>query len=192
MMSEKMIKEIVADIDDCICAAKHFYFQKSDVFDMLGLCGYKRLMELKWMKEIRMKKMLHRFSVNDLGFIVPKYDPDKREELIHNQLYNLDRMNVDGRLVKDTVKNTFDEWLEMLERDYLYFIEIWYKLIENKQVDLACFVEKMVKHHEIKIKYLTREIVKLKTVDYDVWYIMEMQEALHDKIRDHHMSKVHW
>lgn len=192
MMNEKQLKEIVADIDDCICAAKHFYFAKSDVFDMLGLCGYKRLMELKYMKEVRMKKHFHRFCVNQLGFIVPKYDSDKKEDIISYQMHNLKRMDVDGRAIKDAVKSTMEEWLMMLKTDYEYYIEIWYKLIEEKQVDLACFVDKMVKHHECKIKYLTREMMKLKAVDYDIWMIMEMQEPLHDKIRDHHMTKVHW
>lgn len=189
-MKDEMLLEAFKDIKACLITNKAMHHDFKNMFDMLHVRGFKRVAELNMFKKLAALTKLERFAINYCdGLMIPEVTVEKIE-VVPWLFYTMDRESSNESLIKKTVEDWEDKWIEVEEKNRDFLIDLWYSLIEHRKTALATYVKCMLDYTECKIKKLKRYRMDLNAQHYDIELIMKDQVELHDHIRDHKMPKV--
>lgn len=175
-------EEIFSQIKSRQIAALMFHGQMADYFDFLSLHGYKRLHEYRYFDESAEFRKTGRYYINHHGKLLPDtFNGDVR--MIHEGWFSANRMAVGKGTKQKAVEDGFAQYHEWESETKAVYERYAMKLRQMGHEADAIFVDGLVEGVDHELKCLDRIILDLISAGYDMVYIVESQQALHDKYK---------
>lgn len=176
----KDYQEIFADINTRQITALMFHDEMADLFDFLGLRGFKRMHEYQYLTESCEHRALKRYYINHHGRMLYN-DGVPPVEVIPEDWYQYDRMEVPSGVRKQSVQKAMEQY-KTWESDTkaLYEKCAMYLLNWGHTADFHK-VQDLVRDVDVELKYLERLCLELKAVDYSSDYLFMLQDRYHDE-----------
>ena len=174
--------EIWSKINTRQIKALMFHEQMADYFDFLGLMGFKREHEYRFFAENAEMRGVHRYVLNHHNVLLPE-EPVEAVKAIPSSWYNYSRFDVDMATRKKAIEEAFSKWRVWEKETKAFYCEKFVELTANKSIADANKLNELITDVDMELKHLERQILELKAVDYDSFYVMQEQCKLHDKYK---------
>lgn len=175
-------EEIFAQIKNRQIAALMFHGQMADYFDFLSLHGYKRLHEYQYFTESAEFRHISRYYINHHGKLLPEgFDGDIRA--IPDAWLTANRMAVGKSTKQKAVEDGFNMYREWESGTKAAYERYAARLRELGHEADAIMVDRLVEDVSHELKCLDRIILDLISAGYDMVYIVESQDRLHDRYK---------
>lgn len=174
------IDEIYAEINARMIAALMFHSQMADYFDFLGLRGYKRLHEYQYVAEGKERRELNRYYINHHNRMIPdRYEGSV--QMIPEGWKNANRISVGKSTKQKAVEDGFNEYRKWESDTKALYEKYAVTLRDGGHIADALRVEMLVDDVDGELKHLERMLIDLISAGYDMVYIVERQDAIHDR-----------
>lgn len=177
------VESIFSEINARMIAALMFHDQMSDYFDFLGMKGYKRLHEYQYFSESLERKRLNQYYINHHNKLIPNIYTGQ-VAMIPENWQTANRISVGKSTKQKGIEDGFNQYHEWETETKSLYEHYSVKLRENGAVTDAIMVERLVEDVDKELKKLERIIVDLISSGYDMVYITESQQGIHDKYKD--------
>ena len=181
-ISELSCKEIFSSILSKQIYGLMFHDQMASYFDFLCLNGFNRLHEYQYLDESVNYRKTQRYFINCYNEIVQSNDV-KDPEAIPSEWLRHTRHEVTPAVKQRAVKEGFEEyrdWEKHVEECYSAYAKVLY---ERGMLNDYSFVLGLICDVSKELKKLDRLILKMSSTDYDMTYVEEMQDELHEKYK---------
>lgn len=182
-MSDMSCEDIYKALRDRQISALMFHSQMADLFDFLGLMGFKRMHEYQYFSESAEGRGISRYYLNHHNKLLVGGHP-QGPKVIPQEWGQYTRFDVTPQVRKQAVEKAFKEYQEWeTETKELYscyskaLMEKGLVADSNKICELVLDVDK-------ELKCLNRLLIKLKAMSFDAIGIMDMQEELHEHYKE--------
>lgn len=167
-----------------------FHEQMANYFDFLGLHGFKRMHEYQYLCESVAFRKMQRFYINhhnELLEVGNVGDP----EAVPQEWMKHKRSDVTPQIKKRSVKEAFEEYREWESSSERCLSKCAKALYEKGELMDHAYVMDMIEDVCCELKRIDRLMLKLSGVDYDMNYIEEIQDKLHEKYKKktHHVGE---
>ena len=176
------VESIFSEINARMIAALMFHDQMSDYFDFLGMKGYKRLHEYQYFAESLERKKLNQYYINHHNKLIPDIYSGQ-VAMIPENWQTANRISVGKSTKQKGIEdglNQYHEWESETKSLYEHYSS---RLREMGAVADAIMVENLVEDVDKELKKLERIIVDLISSGYDMVYITESQQRIHNKYK---------
>lgn len=173
------VESIFAEINARMIAALMFHDQMSDYFDFLGMKGYKKLHEYQYFAESLERKKLNQYYINHHNKLIPD-TYSGQVAMIPENWKTANRISVGKSTKQKGIEDGFNQYHEWESETKSLYEHYASKFREMGSVADAIMVEKLVEDVNSELKKLERIIVDLISSGYDMVYITESQQCLHD------------
>lgn len=176
------VESIFSEINARMIAALMFHDQMSDYFDFLGMKGYKRLHEYQYFAESLERKKLNQYYINHHNKLIPDIYSGQ-VAMIPENWQTANRISVGKSTKQKGIEdglNQYHEWESETKSLYEHYSS---RLREMGAVADAIMVENLVEDVDKELKKLERIIVDLISSGYDMVYITESQQRIHNKCK---------
>nr|DAV06052.1 MAG TPA: hypothetical protein [Bacteriophage sp.] len=173
------VEAIFSEINARMIAALMFHDQMSDYFDFLWMKGYKKLHEYQYFAESLERKKLNQYYINHHGKLIPD-TYSGQISMIPENWQSANRISVGKSTKQKGIEDGFNQyhgWESETKNLYEHYSS---RLREMGAVADAIMVEKLVEDVDKELKKLERIIIDLISSGYDMIYITESQQCLHD------------
>lgn len=178
----KTIEEIYAEINARMIAALMFHSQMADYFDFLGLRGYKCLHEYQYVSEGKERCELNRYYINHHNRMIPdRYEGSV--QMIPEGWKNANRISVGKSTKQKAVEDGFNEYRQWESDTKALYEKYAVTLRDDGHIADALRVEMLVDDVDGELKCLERMLVDLISAGYDMVYIVESQNSIHDRYK---------
>lgn len=178
----RTVEEIYAEINARMIAALMFHSQMADYFDFLGLRGYKRLHEYQYVSEGKERRELNRYYINHHNrMISDRYEGSV--QMIPEGWKNANRISVGKSTKQKAVEDGFNEYRQWESDTKALYEKYAVTLRDDGHIADALRVEMLVDDVDGELKCLERMLVDLISAGYDMVYIVESQNAIHDRYK---------
>lgn len=179
----KNCREVFSTINSRQITALMFHDEMADLFDFLGLRGFKRMHEYQYLVESAEHRALKRYYLNHHNALLIEEDLEPID-VIPDDWYQYTRMDVTPAVRKQSVQRAMEQYREwesdtkkLYEKCCAYLVA-WQNIADfNKVNDL-------VQDVDMELKYLERLCIELKAVEYDCSYIEILQDKYHEKYEE--------
>lgn len=159
-----------------------FHCDMANLFDFLGLRGFKRMHEYQLFAESIDHRRLDRYYLNHHGALIPLQEKDY-VPVIPSDWYKYTRADVTPSIRKQYVQKAVEQY-----RDWECETKDLYEATAKQLLDwgmIADFnlISSFVKDVDLELKYLERLCIELKSVEYSSEYIEVMQAEYHEKYK---------
>lgn len=187
MISKEQLKEmscmeIYAEVSKHMTTALYFHTCMSDYFCFIGLHGFKRIHELQYFEEALSRRKLHRKVLDMHNKLIQMRGHDK-VEVIPDEWYKHTRMDIDDNILAKFVKSAFKQYKDWEEQTKEFYQNVCCVFLEKGKIAdynlMMCYLEEV--QHELKKIYRLCE--ELNGVGYDVLYIIDIQNRIHEKYK---------
>lgn len=175
-------ESIFSEINARMIAALMFHDQMSDYFDFLGMKGYKRLHEYQYFAESLERKKLNQYYINHHNKLIPDIYSGQ-VTMIPENWQTANRISVGKSTKQKGIEDGFNQYHEWESETKNLYEHYSSRLREMGAVADAIMVEKLVEDVNSELKKLERIIVDLISSGYDMVYITESQQRIHDKYK---------
>ena len=176
------VESIFSEINARMIAALMFHDQMADYFDFLGMKGYKRLHEYQYFEESLERKKINQYYINHHNKLIPDIYTGL-VAMIPENWQTANRISVGKSTKQKGIEDGFNQYHEWESETKSLYEHYASKLREMGSVADAIMVEKLVEDVDNELKKLERIIVDLISSGYDMVYITESQQAIHDKYK---------
>ncbi len=176
------IESIFSEINARMIAALMFHDQMSDYFDFLGMKGYKQLHEYQYFAESLERKKLNQYYINHHNKLIPD-TYSGQVAMIPENWKTANRISVGKSTKQKGIEDGFGQYHEWESETKNLYEHYSSRLREMGAVADAIMVEKLVEDVNSELKKLERIIVDLISSGYDMVYITESQQRIHDKYK---------
>lgn len=173
------VEAIFSEINARMIAALMFHDQMADYFDFLGMKGYKRLHEYQYFSESMERKKLNQYYINHHNKLIPD-TYSGQVSIIPENWQSANRISVGKSTKQKGIEDGFNQYREWESETKNLYEHYSSRLREMGAVADAIMVEKLVEDVDKELKKLERIIVDLISSGYDMVYITESQQCLHD------------
>lgn len=178
----RTVEEIYAEINSRMIAALMFHSQMADYFDFLGLRGYKRLHEYQYVSEGKERCELNRYYINHHNRMIPdRYEGSV--QMIPEGWKNANRISVGKSTKQKAVEDGFNEYRQWESDTKALYEKYAVTLRDDGHIADALRVEMLVDDVDGELKCLERMLVDLISAGYDMVYIVESQNSIHDRYK---------
>lgn len=178
----RTVEEIYAEINARMIAALMFHSQMADYFDFLGLRGYKRLHEYQYVSEGKERCELNRYYINHHNRMIPdRYEGSV--QMIPEGWKNANRISVGKSTKQKAVEDGFNEYRQWESDTKALYEKYAVTLRDDGHIADALRVEMLVDDVDGEMKCLERMLVDLISAGYDMVYIVESQNSIHDRYK---------
>lgn len=178
----RTVEEIYAEINARMIAALMLHSQMADYFDFLGLRGYKRLHEYQYVSEGKERCELNRYYINHHNRMIPdRYEGSV--QMIPEGLKNANRISVGKSTKQKAVEDGFNEYRQWESDTKALYEKYAVTLRDDGHIADALRVEMLVDDVDGELKCLERMLVDLISAGYDMVYIVESQNSIHDRYK---------
>lgn len=173
------VEAIFSEINARMIAALMFHDQMADYFDFLGMKGYKRLHEYQYFAESMERKKLNQYYINHHNKLIPD-TYSGQVSIIPENWQSANRISVGKSTKQKGIEDGFNQYREWESETKNLYEHYSSRLREMGAVADAIMVEKLVEDVDKELKKLERIIIDLISSGYDMVYITESQQCLHD------------
>ena len=160
--------------------------QLADYFDFLNLHGYKRMHEYHYLSESISMRTTHRYYINHYNMLIEEDDVSSPSVLPSTWKLRT-RYDVDIGTRKKSVLNAFEKWKTWECDTKELYEKLYSEACELCEIAAALKIKELIADVDQELKYAERMFIELKSVDFDMTYILEKQDELHEKYKN--MSK---
>lgn len=175
-------KEIFTEARATMIEGMMIHEQLANYYDFLGMKGYKRMHEYQFVKESMMLRKLSRYYINHVGGLIPDKQVDD-PKAIPDDWYNHIRDDVTMDVKKSAVRTAMTKWVAW-EKKVKELMESAHKDLVMEGKASAMKIEKFLRDVDKELKCAHRKMLDLQSVDFDMVYIMSMQDEIHDKYKN--------
>ena len=176
------VESTFSEINARMIAALMFHDQMADYFDFLGMKGYKSLHEYQYFAESLERKKLNRYYINHHNKLIPDIYTGQVAMIPENwKIAN--RISIGKSTKQKGIEDGFNQYYEWESETKSLYEHYSSRLREMGAVADAIMVEKLVEDVDSELKKLERIIVDLISSGYDMVYITESQQRIHDKYK---------
>ena len=155
----------------------------ADIFDFMGLRGFKREHEYHALLEFCEMRSVSRYAINHIEQM-PNGQGAKQKDIIPSSWYGATRFDVGESDRKNKVKELYTKW-HTWEKETKSIYEKKYKeLIDLGAVASALKVKELVCDVDKELKCIEREYIEYSAIGWDMSYIMYHQSEIHDKYKE--------
>lgn len=176
------VESTFSEINARMIAALMFHDQMADYFDFLGMKGYKRLHEYQYFAESLERKKLNQYYINHHNKLIPDIYSGQ-VTMIPENWQTANRISVGKSTKQKGIEDGFNQYHEWESETKNLYEHYSSRLREMGAVADAIIVEKLVEDVNSELKKLERIIVDLISSGYDMVYITESQQRIHDKYK---------
>lgn len=176
------VEAIFSEINARMIAALMFHDQMSDYFDFLGMKGYKRLHEYQYFAESLERKKLNQYYINHHSKLIPD-TYSGQVAMIPENWQAANRISVGKSTKQKGIEDGFNQYHEWESETKNLYEHYSSRLREMGAVADAIMVEKLVEDVDKELKKMERIIIDLISSGYDMVYITESQQGIHDKYK---------
>ena len=177
------IEEIFSKISAHSIRGMMIHDGMANYYDFLGLHGFKRCHEYHYLHETLLNRKINRFFINKYNKLIPDSEVDS-SSVIPAAWMRYTRQQVDNSTKRNAVESGFDAWVKW-ERDTCEFYSNMCIEFENMgEIAAAELLRDLILDNNREIKKAERMQLKFKATDYDMTYIVECQDRLHEKYKD--------
>ena len=176
------VEAIFSEINARMIAALMFHDQMSDYFDFLGMKGYKRLHEYQYFAESLERKKLNQYYINRHNKLIPNAYSGQ-VSMIPDSWLTANRISVGKSTKQKGIEDGFNQYHEWEADTKSIYEHYSSRLRELGAVADAIMVERLVEDVDKELKKLEGIIVDLISSGYDMVYITESQQGIHDKYK---------
>lgn len=173
------VEAIFSEINARMIAALMFHDQMSDYFDFLGMKGYKRLHEYQYFVESMERKKINQYYINHHNKLIPD-TYSGQVAVIPENWQSANRISVGKSTKQKGIEDGFNQYHEWESETKNLYEHYSSRLREMGAVADAIVVEKLVEDVDKELKKLERIIIDLISSGYDMIYITESQQCIHD------------
>ena len=176
------VESIFSEINARMIAALMFHDQMSDYFDFLGMKGYKHLHEYQYFAESLERKKINQYYINHHNKLIPDIYSGQIA-MIPENWHTANRISVGKSTKQKCIEDGFNQYHEWEAETKALYEHYASKLREMGAVADAIMVEKLVEDVDNELKKLEKIIVDLISSGYDMVFITESQQGIHDKYK---------
>lgn len=176
------VEAIYSEINARMISALMFHNQMSDYFDFLGMKGYKILHEYQYFMESLERKKLNQYYINHHNKLIPDVYTGQ-VSMIPENWQTANRISVGKSTKQKSIEDGFNQYHEWESETKSLYEHYSSRLREMGAVSDAIMAEELVKDVDGELKSLERIIVDLISCGYDMVYITESQNGIHDKYK---------
>lgn len=178
-LKDMSCSDIFMAIHDRQITALMFHTQSADLFDFLGLMGFKRMHEYQYFVESAEHRGLCRYYINHHNQLMVGGHP-KGPTVIPSEWGKYTRFDVTPQVRKQAIEKSFNDY-----RSWEAETKELYSQYSKALMDLGCVsdsikVNELIKDVDMELKTLDRMILKLGSISFDLVGILGMQEELHE------------
>lgn len=157
-----------------------FHIDCANVFDFLGMCGFKREQEYHALSEFIEMRGVERYVINHISYIPNGNGANRPASIIPDSWYNANRCQVGDADRKGKIKEIYSKWREWETETKLFYQHKYQELVELGAIASANKVNCLIKNVDKELKCVEREYIEYNAVTWDMVYIMEKQDKIHD------------
>ncbi len=176
------VESTFSEINARMIAALMFHDQMADYFDFLGMKGYKKLHEYQYFAESLERKKLNQYYINHHNKLIPDIYSGQ-VTMIPENWQTANRISVGKSTKQKGIEDGFNQYHEWESETKNLYEHYSSRLREMGAVADAIIMEKLVEDVNSELKKLERIIVDLISSGYDMVYITESQQRIHDKYK---------
>lgn len=176
------VEAVFSEINARMIAALMFHDQMSDYFDFLGMKGYKKLHEYQYFSESMERKKINQYYINHHNKLIPN-TYSGQVAVIPENWQTANRISVGKSTKQKGIEDGFNQYHDWEAETKSLYEHYSSQLREMGAVADAIMVEKLVKDVDNELKKLERIVVDLISSGYDMVYITESQQRIHDKYK---------
>jgi len=176
-------EEIFSEISKRQISALMFHDQMADMCEFLNLTGFRCWHEKQYIEESKEMQKTKRYFMSTHNKLIFIDDVEQPQELIPDSWYSYTRLDVDAQILRQHTESglmAYKIWEETSKRLYEQCAKA---LLEMGNVCDYAYVEKLIEDVNVELDQIYQRIAKFKSVDYDMTYIMEMQDKLSRKCK---------
>lgn len=110
-------------------------------------------------------------------------DPGQPDPVIPPTWYNYTRLDINPQLVRQHVESSFDEYRNWEEETKKQLEDYAKALIEMGHIADAEQINRLIQDVSKELQELYSVLVRLKAVDYDIVYILDIQDKIQKKYK---------
>lgn len=176
-VSEMSVEDIFGALSDRQITALMFHSQMADLFDFLGLEGFRRMHEYQYISETKGHRSLCRYYMSHYNKLLVKGHP-QGVEVIPSEWRQYTRFDVTPQVRRQAVERSFHEYWEW-ETDTREL----YSQCSKALMDLGCTTDshqllKMTLEVDDELRYLNKISLELKAISFDPVGTIDVQERV--------------
>lgn len=179
---EKSCHDIFQAINSRQVKALMFHDQMADLFDFLGLMGYKRMHEYQFFSESAEHRTLKRYYLNHHNHLLME-ESVTSPHVIPSEWGQYCRFDVTPQVRRQAVEKAFKEYNDWECETKKCYEDYAKQLFEMGNMADFNKVMDLVEDVDMEVKKLDRMYLTLKSVNFNEVYIATVQESLHDEYR---------
>jgi hypothetical protein len=176
------VEEVFATISAHMIEGMMTHEALANYYDFLGLKGYKRCQEYHYLDETISHRSINRYFINHHGKLIPEKKVDD-PEIIPDSWYDHVREDVDTSTKRKAIKDAYSKWQNWEIETLSLYKDLCKELCDLGEFADVKKVEDLICDVSCELKFLERDILNLEAVDYDIIYIIEQQECIHEKYK---------
>lgn len=178
----KDCREIFTKIISRQIEALMFHDKMSDLYSFLGLSGFKRMHEYQYFAENAEFKETKKYFMKHHNMLLEENQIEVKK-YIPSDWFNYDRFDVTSQVKRQYTEKTFEEYKNWEKQTKWLYESLYQELMQAGAVEDARFVEDLICGVSCELKCLEKICIKLKSVDFNMMYIYEIQSDIHEKYK---------
>jgi hypothetical protein len=159
-----------------------FHDQMADLFDFLGLMGFKRMHEYQYLSESAEHRALKRYYLNHHNKLLNELEVYRPKE-IPDDWYRYTRFDVTQTVRTQAIEKAFTRYSDWEAETKELYESCAKALLDMGHVADYCKVKSLVCDVDMELKGLDRLFLTLKSTGFSDVYIASIQDELHECYR---------
>lgn len=180
MQEPKDLCEVFQTINDHQIEALMLHDQMADLFDFLGLMGFKRMHEYQHLSESVSRRGLKRYYLNHHNMLICDGHIEN-PRVIPEDWSKYTRMDVTPQVRKQAVQRAFARYLDWETKTKTLYETMAKHLMSWGYVADFNKINDLISDVDMELKCLTRMCLRLRSVEYDAMYLVTIQDSLHEE-----------
>lgn len=180
-ISDMNYVEIFEEIAKRQILALMFHDHMRDLYDFLNLSGFERWHNHQYISESEEFINTKRYFMSAHNELLKLDDPGEPEFIIPENWYNYTRKDVNPQVLKQYAEISFDAYKSWEEHTKSLYESCSKSLIDMGNISDSLWVEQLIKDVSSELDMLYSVMLRLRASNYDVVYMLDIQQELHKK-----------
>lgn len=182
-VSSMSCEDLFRSIRERQIVALMFHDQSADLFDFLGLKGFKRMHEFQYLAESLEHRRLSRYYINHHNKLLFE-GPLDNPQVVPMDWSKYTRFEVTIPVRKQSVERSFEDYYGWEYETREFLCQCSKRLLELGRIADFDMVNSLLLDVDMELKYLSRMIITLKSISYDPIQVEAMQQELHEHYKN--------
>lgn len=171
------IEEIFSQLSAHMIEGLMVHSQMADYYGFLGLEGYQKCHKYHYFEENCNYKKLGNYYLKHYNKIIPDM-PFKNPDIIPDSWFNYKRQDVNAVTRKNAIQIGMEKWVDWEKQTKNLYESLYQELINLNEIAAANELRFYIEDVDYELAFAEQLLLKLTAMDYDIVYIMDVQDDL--------------